>query len=529
MAVVLSASNEAAQKTHDVWCSTGSAPPGLDPSLRIADVGRLLEEALDSIRDEWFALGRVLGEDSSAPYAHMPSCAANASDFGLMLAWTRLVDRWAAEAEAVLLVCDDPWLFRHLAARPGVRANRPPPLRPAELRLRLRGILSRALVSARMFLAALRFGRQRSGVSPGGAWILAYGHPASRADGFDAYFGDLMGETPGLRRILHVDGPLARAEGLCESGRTFALHAFGSPFAALGLWRARWRPNIEGPNAWLVRRAAAREGGTGQAAMIAWQVHCQERWLARAKPAAVAWPWENHSWERAFVRACRRASCSTVGYQHATVGAREWNYAPASNPDEASLPDRILCSGPAGAARLRAFGHEERRLAVGGAWRMPSLAPLSRDPAGPVFVALPSDLAIAAEMVAAIRPLARAGRRFVVRDHPMTPLTFAEEPGLARADGPLADQKSVAAVLYAGTTVGLEAALGGLPTIRFRPEGRVANDVLPDGLDLPAASATELGEALRRVSAPLPLDIRAVFAPVARDVWRDALAAGAAG
>ncbi|MCC7016168.1 MAG: hypothetical protein IT564_03060 [Rhodospirillales bacterium] len=526
MAVVLSGTNEAARKTHDVWCAVGSAPLGLDPSRRIPDFGRVLEEALDSIRDEWLALARALGRDGSALYAHMPSCAANASDFGLMLAWTRLVDRWAAEAEAVLLVCDDPWLFRHLAARPGVRATRPPPLWPAELRLRLRGILSRALVSARMFLAALRFGRQSGGISQGEAWILTYSHPASRADGFDAYFGDLMGEMPGLRRILHADGPLARAKGLCGSGRTFALHAFGSPFAALGLWRARWRPNINGPNTWLVRRAAAREGGTGQAAMIAWQIHCQHRWLALAKPAAVAWPWENHSWERAFVRACRRARCATVGYQHATVGAREWNYAPASNPDEASLPDRILCSGPAGAARLRAFGYDSYRLAVGGAWRMPSFAPLACDPAGPVFVALPSDLAVAAEMVAAVRPLARAGLRFVVRDHPMTPFPFAEEPGLARANGSLAAQKGVAAVVYAGTTVGLEAALAGLPTIRFRPEGRVANDVLPDDLDLPAASVTGLGEALRRAAAPQPLDIRAAFAPVARDVWRTALGSG---
>lgn len=527
MPVILSASNDAARKTHDIWCATGSAPPGFDPSRRIPDFGRVLEAALDSIRDEWFALGRALGVEPSAVLAHAPACAANASDLGLMLAWTRLVDRWGAEAKTVLVVCDDPWLFRHLAARSGVRACRPPALVAAELGLRLRGLAARLKVALRAACAAIRFrsGRRIAG-PPGGAWVLSYAHPGSAADGADAYFGELMREMPGLRRILHVDGPLRRAAALCGGG-TASLNAFGSPLAALGLWRARWRPNIEGPNAWLIRRAATREGGTGQAAMIAWQIHCQERWLADARPTAAVWPWENHSWERALARACRRRAVRTVGYQHATVGRHEWNHAPASNPDEASLPERILCSGSAGATRLRAHGHEERRLAVGGAWRMPALAPLPRDPTGPVFVALPSDPAIAAEMVAAIRPLARAGWHFVVRDHPMTPLSFAEESGLARADGPLAGQKGLSAVLYAGTTVGLEAILGGLPTVRFRFENAVANDILPEGLAVPAAGAEELGATLRAAILPPPLEARAVFAPIAWDVWRAALGSGA--
>jgi hypothetical protein len=525
MAVTLATAKGAPREGFDAWCAIGAEPGNADPARRIAGLGRLLEDALDRSRDEWLALGRELGQDPSAVLAHAPACATNASDLGLMLAWTRLVEEWATQSRTVLVVCDDPWLFRHLAARRGVSAGRAAPLWPEELRLGLRGFLARTLVAARVFLASLRFGRHVR-VSPGSAWILSYAHPGSSADDMDAYFGELMSDLPALRRVLHVDGPLARAERLCASARTISLHGFGAPIAALGLWRARWRPRLDGPNPWLIRRAAAREGGTGQAAMIAWQIHCQERWLARAKPAVVAWPWENHSWERAFVRAARRNDVKTVGYQHATVGAREWNHAPGSNPDgQASLPDLILCNGPANRARLRAFGHEQSRLAIGGAWRAPAQARLRRDPAGPVFVALPSDPAVAAEMVAAIQPLARIGFRFVVRDHPMTPFSLAPGPGVTRAEGPLAAQKGVAAVLYAGTSVGLEAALCGLPTIRFRPENTVANDVLPEGIDLPSADRDELGRAVRSAVLPPSLDPGAVFAPREREVWRTVLGA----
>ena len=536
MPVILAMSARTPRSGFDVWCAIAGAAPALDPAGRVADLGKRLNGAFDAIQGEWFALARALGREPSAALAHAPACAANASDLGLMLAWTRVVESLAAESRTTLVLCDDPWLFRHLADRPGVRAGRPPKLASVEFRLRLRGLAARARVAARMALAAIRFSAQRKSVArQSGPWILAYAHPASAAGETDAYFGGLMTKVHGLARVLHVDGPSGRARRICgTSKQTLSLHAFGSPLFALTLVAARWRPRaegaktlsgVEGANAWLIRRAAAREGGTGQPAMLAWQIHCQNRWLAAAHPTVVAWPWENHSWERALVCACRSLDVKTVGYQHATVGRREWNYAPDSNPDEASLPDQILCAGSAWAARLRAFGHRAESLAVGGAWRMPSIARLAREPSGPVFVALPSDAAVAAEMIAAIQPLARRGSRFIVRDHPMTPFPFAAEPGIGRADGPLAAQKKIAAVLYAGTTVGLEAVLGGLPTVCFLPETTIANDILPDGLSVPTASAAELGDVLRQATAAPAPDARNVFAPVEIDIWRAALRA----
>ena len=46
------------------------------------------------------------------------------SDYGsLMLAWSKLIERVAGGSERVLVLCDDPWLFRHLAGLPNVTSG----------------------------------------------------------------------------------------------------------------------------------------------------------------------------------------------------------------------------------------------------------------------------------------------------------------------------------------------------------------------------------------------------------------------
>lgn len=528
MTVLLATSRRLPAPTDfDSWCAIDGKPLPLDPARRVDRLESLLGAAFDAIRSEWKVLAVRLLEAPSASLAHAPAMAPNASDLGLMLAWRWLVADFATRAERIAVVCDDPWLFRALAAD-GVRAVAPPALFFEEFRMALRGLLARTMVALRMARAALSLRGQRFRFSKDARVLLVYGHPASTTDGQDGYFGPLLRELPGLVRLLHVDCGLARARALAADGRTFSLHAWGCLGALLSLPFARWQPapaHMEGSLGWLIRRAAAMEGGTGQAAAIRWQQVCQRRWLRDACPTVVAWPWENHAWERDFVCAARKRGVATVGYQHATVGAREWNHEPDPRGDE-TLPDTILCSGEAGRKRLAAFGIPDDRLTIGGAWRAPDIRPLARDPAGAVFVALPSDAAIAGQMMAAVEALAANGERFVVRDHPMTPFAFAEESNIRRASGPLGAEKGIRVALYCATTVGLEAVLGGMPTVRFVPAGRVDNDVLPDGLDVPSATATSLADALAAVE-PLPVPpVAAVFAPPDLAVWRRALLGG---
>ncbi len=532
MSVLLRRSRDLPGPTaYSTWAAIGEPRAAPDPARCVPRLGARLEGAFEAVADEWWALARDLGSEPSARAAHAPAAAPNASDLGLMLAWTRLVDEWAANGtESILVLCDDPWMFRHLTGRPGVTAGAAPGLFGAELHLFLRGLASRARVAARTAYAALVCRGQRRTAGRAAPALLVYGHPASTADGIDAYFGTLMRDLPSLARVLHTDCPPARAKALAKDGRTAALHAWGSPWAALAALGARWTPSPAhrtGPHGWLVRRAAAIENGHGNIAMTHWQNHCQRRWLTACRPRAVAWPWENHPWERAFVRAAHALNVRTVGYQHSVVGRHMLNYAARSNPDgAASLPERVICTGRSTLAHLARWGIPEDRLAVGGAWRFPAALRTRFDPAAPVFVALPFGGAIAAEMTAAARDLASAGRTVAVKDHPMTPFTFAETPNLRRTNRPLSEQDAVSAVVYAATTVGLEACLAGLPSIRFRSRNAIALDILPDGVTVPTTERESIVSDLARLIAAAPHRAAAredIFAPADKALWSQLL------
>lgn len=510
------------------WAGLEAAPSALDPTRLRPDLAADLERAFETAREDWWSIARDISQDAGAHLAHMPACAANVSDFGVMLGWSRLVETWAAEAATTLVICDDPCVFRHLSERAGVQAGRPPALGLWVLRLQLRGALARLRYVAHAARASLLLRYQRAQARPRAPALLVYGHPASTVDGRDAYFGDLMLRLSGLGRVLHVDCPPKQAAALYGGGRTISLHAFGTLGAALSLVRARWRPNrvrFAGRNGWLIRRAAEMEGGTAQAASIRWQIACQRNWLRTASPCAVAWPWENHAWERDLVRTARAARLHTVGYQHSVIGRHMLNYSPASAPDgPSSAPDVVLCTGTATRDQLERWGMPAHRLDVGGALRFAVDEAPSFDPTGPVFVALPFDGRIAGEMVEATKRLDRPGA-VMIKDHPMMPFAFAETSRMRRADGPFAGQSRLAAVVYAATTVGLEAILAGIPALRFRPRGSVALDILPEGVSVPAVDSSTLAAALAAPQAPPRVPREQIFAPIDLPLWRRHLVA----
>lgn len=492
------------------------------------DIERILADADRGAMRLWQGLVPALAASPSAAWAHAPAAAGNTSDFGLMLAWSIAAEAWAQGRQRIGAVCDDPWLFRHLLMFPGAQAVAdPPPLRLRLLGLSLRGVLGRLRVALSAAVASMSLRAQRRRFRPGLPALLVYGHPASDAQGYDGYFGKLMMRLPILQRVLHVDCGRSSATRLCTDGRTFSLHAWGSLRAALRLLTTRWRPSINRdlePYCWLVRRAAALEGSTGLAAMIRWQEDCQRAWLKEARPTTICWPWEGHAWERDLVRQSRMLGVGTVGYQHSTVGSREWNHSPRSAADGiASFPDRILCSGQAWQDRLVGWGCPPERVEVGGAWRATQAGTIAHSAHGPIFVALPADLRIARAVFTAIREQRGAGFSFVVRDHPMAPFVFEADDHIRRAEGPLMTAGPLRAVLYAATTVGLEAVLAGLPTLRFQPDGMIPNDVLPDGVVIPTVTRSTLGQYLREPPPPRAVVRATVFSPVVDGAWESAL------
>jgi len=257
--------------------------------------------------------------------------------------------------------------------------------------------------------------------------------------------------------------------------------------------------------------------------MIAWQLNCQKRWLREARPQTVAWPWENHGWERSFVREARNQSVATIGYQHSVIGILP-NYSPFSNPDDvAGLPDQVACNGASSLEQLIVRGVPQERLHNVGALRQVGHRKAVYDPKEPIFVAVPFEANIARQMVMACDHSFSNSLSFLIKDHPMSPIEFEERPNIRRATTTLLEIGGVSAVLFTATTVGLEAWLSGIPTIRFLPEGTIAYNILPDDVRIQTATAETLEEALNTLSKSDPAPFEHFFGPVDFNFWEKQL------
>jgi hypothetical protein len=509
------------------WFAITGTDVNLDPSRKLPDIGRRLEEIFESVRDDWWAMGHKLGQTPSARLAHMPTAASYNCDFGLMMAWTKLTKAVAAEPGLCLVVCDDPWMFRELAAVDGVKAGKPPSLYAKAFKYWARGWLARGRFVFSVIAAHFRLRKTRTNAIKGGSSLLVYGHPGSDSEGHDAYFGSLMLEMPKLRRLVHTDGAVDLTLKLAKDGRTAGLHAWGSPLFAPLLFFQRWRPepgDLEGPYEWILRRVVIFENATAAPATNRWQMHCQDRWLASCRPETVVWPWENHPWERAMCRSARRYGVVAKGYQHAVIGPHQFNPGPASNPDGLdSIPGRIICSGPAYHDQLLSWGVPQERLCIGGAFRIARFEGNHYDPDGPVFVATSSFDDITKQMMEAVTLAQKPGREFIVKVHPLYPQDITETDTVKLTTHTIPEQKGVSAVFYGTGTSGLEGLLAGVPTLRFQSDDRVAINVLPEAVEAQPVSLNALGNALDHIQKPPPLDWESIYATVDLSLWKQEL------
>jgi len=508
------------------WYAVTGTKVDLDHKLRLRDLGARLEEEFDGVRDQWWKIGKKLGQTMSARLAHMPTAASYNSDFGLMMAWVRLTERVCKESNSCLVVCDDPWLFRELAGIDGIAAGRCPPIWPRMIRGWARGYLARTVLALRVAIISLILRHTRKNICGGSRALIVYGHPKSTADGDDAYFGGLMKHIPSLRRLIHTDADLGDTQRLAGK-QTAGLHAWGSIFMTPLIIFKRWhpdKPDLTGEYSWLIRRAVAFENSTAALASNAWQIHCQCRWIKKNKPEVILWPWENHPWERELCRYAKKYEIKTIGYQHAVIGSQQFNPGPASNPDGfISIPDRIICSGPAYYKQLIRWGIPKNRLTIGGAFRISSFIGEYFDRSGPVFVATSADTEITKKIMEAVNKAQKKGRKFLVKIHPLYPKKVEESESIVITNNTIPEQKGISAVFYGTGTSGLEGLLAGLPTFRLRPDDRIAVNVLPEGIDAVPISVDQLGEALDNAVKPNPLKWGEIYAPVRFTLWEKEL------
>lgn len=473
---------------------------GGDGRSSLPDLASRLERAFDEIYADWRDVALKLQAQPGSELAHMPTMSTYASDFGVMLAWVRVVGDLAAEPGDTGVVCSDPWLFRALSSLQGVNAGPAPGLAAKRLRFFCRGILARIRATGRSLVAMWRTRRHRKAPAQA-SWLLVYGHPDSNAEGFDAYFGELMRALPDVRRLMHTDCGAGYALDLARDSRTHSLHAWGGIGAALDMPFARWTPDTSGfdtATAWLIERAQYIEGSGGSAAMTHWQNACHAAWLKAANPKTVAWPWENHPWERDFTRAAKRNGTRTLGYQHTVVGRHMYNQGADANLDGPdSIPDRILLNGPSYEDDLAGRGIPPERMTVAGAHRIGTKGLPRFDATGPVFLALSNNPSFARQMIDACRPLASAEQPFIVKDHPLNPYPVTESDNFTYTRAPIPELPPMRALIYCTGTTGLEGLLGGVPTYRFVPEGGIALDILPKGLSPVSVGAGALAQALQ--------------------------------
>lgn len=504
---------------YQYWVSAGELLHQPPSHKRLPHLMAQLEAAFDQIAPLWIKLAHDLNAGTNGDLSGTACAMPNASDLGAMLALDRLIEPWVQSAQQIILICDDPWLYRHFAARAGIHSDSPPHLMRLKLVWGLRGAIARTAFALRCAVHAWRSRNFRQALPSGQTWLLSFAHPSSDRQGNDAYFGDLMVGKPKLLRLLHTQGGLEKARPLLAAN-THPAQAWGSALWALThLPTCRWRPNHDGkPYSWLLRRAEAVEGRGAYAASVAWQIHCQSRWLAQVRPRTLIWPWENQGWERALVKTARQFGTTTCGYQHTVIGRQMLNYSPMSNALPDSLPDRVMTTGAWTRRQLLKWGCPADQTLVGGALRNLAQGHVKWMKDAPVLLALPFATDAAAEMVAAARRLARAGARFLVRPHPMFPFHFTEEAGLALTDLPLGRQPALRSVVFCASTIGLEAILMGIPAYRFRPASRFMLDILPEGLTLPVVEGDTLDQCLTPETPP-KFDHTDIFAAPDPVMW----------
>ena len=189
--------------TYHQWCAVGKVKNLPDSSQEIPEIEALLETAFESIRTIWTDIARRLSQQNlGAELTHIATCNTNVSDFGTMLAWSHLIERWLYLEECFLVICDDPWAYRHFLALGVEVHSQPTGFHIPELLLFCRGYLARAKYAFSAAAAVIRLRKQKIVVKAGAPVLLVYGHPASDAEGHDAYFGDLMCREPEAKRML---------------------------------------------------------------------------------------------------------------------------------------------------------------------------------------------------------------------------------------------------------------------------------------------------------------------------------------
>lgn len=542
----------------------GRAPLSLGGLLR-EEALRLKQPFLDLVAE----LGRGR-EDQAAWWAGtLPWKAWSSSDLFLLCCYQSLAKRLAGPSSPfgtaeLSVVIEDPWLFcqlRESLKGHGFEGN--PSLATWRIKALTLGMARRAKWLARMVLSRLLQRWHSRGRFPklpreGGVAVYSHlmQHSLEGSGGWnDRYF-------PGLDRELEArETPVMRCTYPDQTGWEKELarrHEIAAPLILYSSWSGLIRSlaalppdtpasaEIEGvPIGMLLRREWWHDLSRAGRCAYLLLLDCARRFLGAADWKSVVFPWENQPQERMLILAAREKGVKTVGYQHTTVPLLQMPFfAGKGECDWAPLPDVILASGPYPMDLLSANGVSQDRIKLAGSRRYAHLlngknqSNVRTLPSGSedVLVILPIDRHQTQHLLAALArayPRGGQGFDFLIKPHPTEPLRPGDIPFPARCtEGPLDESlRRCGAVVFSGTSSGLEALLAGRPVLRYRPETLIDVDPceLLEESQLATAGDSDLREKLEALPRNPPRDPSAAatlerfFSPVNPDVWREAL------
>jgi len=485
-----------------------------------------------------------------------------------------LVQEQETEGGLLVVVIEDPWLFCQVrdaySGRPGIRFHGAPSLWPARARAMARGLAARAIWAARLVENYLRQRWRWKAASLRAdtkSLIALYSYPQARClkenDGWaDPSLGELDNflEEAGYA-VCRFSPPEAGGfeEALRRRSRYFRpliLYASLPALmrAATASWTPVWpgAPQIDGlPIDWLLRREWHLDRWRQSYLNFRFFFECLLRMLETEPVALLIYPYENQPWERMLVIAARQRGVPIIGYQHGGGLARYMlpYFHGAGEAGFAPLPDRIITSGSYAHELLATGGTPPERLVMGGSLRYQYLrkngaAAMSLSPGMPIriLVSLPIERDLGMHLIHALRRAfpdggGAEGLEFAVKPHPSFPITEKSLNWPVSIVNGLFDEaiRPCAALIYTGTTTGLEALAMGRKVVRYRPELLLDMDrgefLTRD--EVVTCGDHDIREALRSVlrtlEAPDPprhewqklLDC--VFTPMRQDVWLEAV------
>lgn len=535
-------------------------------------IGRRLQDIAQTLRQPYLDFIATLSRrqpDAVAWWSTTCSWRSPAVDDVLLLScYARLAHDLVREAalhsHPLLLIIEDTWLLRQLweslRNHPDVRCGRCGGLLRAQAWLCLRGVLARGrwfvvtVWSALRQRSVWRSVRHPRSAQPA---VAIYSYPQSRCVVDRAEWRDPY--LPGLEAWLQRLGyDVVRFVPTFATGFARALAARADYIEPLilratprALWRSlmtAWHPHwpdacaLDGmPVHHLVQRARWVELGRSALCTYRFFYECLRNLLETRAWAWVIYPHENQPWEKLTALCAASRNIPTLGVQHSTLASMYLSYfLGAGEADVMPLPSRTWVAGPYPQRLLAEGGYPSDRLIMGGSPRYAHLAQeqtvralrsrLGAAPRNEILVVLPDDIEAARHLLAAIAsafPLGgtEEGLRFHVKLHPATGQLTMRDVRFPATEAPADFSQALqrcGLVLYACSSVGIEAAVLGRSVVRYEPS--LLLDMNPAELygdRIPACTDETLREVLlAAVRAPDhrplldPQDVGRVFQPV---------------